>query len=331
MKKLFFAILCLCSIFILSITDIAMAEWGVMTTESEALTAAPQALGDIKPRIIFQRARYATAGVPLRNHQLGTITLSGIPPGSKVLKAYLYWMWASLAAPTPAHTVVNFKRVEPLPGGPMVAAPGALVGTGADPCWLGPSNFVYVSDVTPQVTGAGVYAVVLSAASGASFNGSDPWGLPGPVAPLAEGASLVVVYQNTIEPMGTVRIYDVGLAGNMALGALAYNLVGLPPGGILELWDTIGGDGQIGASRLPSMATEITTIDGSPVAGPGSAYNDSDWNGSDGKPIPQLWDDHGHDIKLKIGAGGFSTVSFTSLPGVPDCWVPAANVTLTSP
>lgn len=330
MKKLFFTVVFSFAIFFIFNSEIVRAEWGAVTTESEALTAAPAVL-DVKPKFTFQQSRYATAGVPLRNHQLGTITLSGVPPGSKVVKAYLYWIWASLAVPTPAHSNVTFKRVEPLPGGPAVPAVGVAIGTGPDPCWIGPSNYVYRADVTPQVTGSGVYAVILSPASGASFDGSDPWGPPGAVAPLAEGASLVVVYQNAIEPMGTVRIYDVGLAGNMAMGALSYNLLGLPPGGTLQLWDTIGGDGQIGSSRLPTLATELTTIDGVPVAGPGSAYNDSDWNGADGKPIPQLWDDHGHDVRLKIGAAGSSLVSFTSLAGVPDCWVPAANVTLTFP
>jgi hypothetical protein len=110
--------------------------------------------------------------------------------------------------------------------------------------------------------------------------------------------------------------------------ALTYDLTDLPVGGTLSLWDTIGGDGQTGFGRLASVGGKTTTIDGVPIAGPGSPYNDSDWNGSDGRPLPQLWDTHGHQVDLPIGASGSVTVGYTS-PG--DCLVPVANITLSYP
>lgn len=315
-----------------------MAEWGMVTTSEEANNAQiVNAVLDVKPSLVYQRTRYDTGGVSLRNQQYGAITIGSIPPDAKVVKAYLYWMWASMAAPVGGlHNQVLFKRISPslFPAGlAMATMTGLPVGSGLDPCWLGGSNYVYRADVTALVAGAGlsgggVYLVALKPGSAGSFDRSDPWGLPGSVAPLAEGASLVVVYQHTTEPMGTVRIYDVGLAGNMFGAVLAYNLTGLPAGGTLSLWDTIGGDGQAGASRLATIASETTTIDLVPVAGPGSPYNDSNWNGSDGRPLPQLWDTHGHDVGLKIGAAGSVAVNFTS---GGDCLVPAANVTLTFP
>jgi len=45
-----------------------------------------------------------------------------------------------------------------------------------------------------------------------------------------------------------------------------------------------------------AFTSEITTIGGPAFAGPGSAYWDSDWNGSSGLPVPELWDDTGPDI-----------------------------------
>lgn len=323
------------SSLILFYAGVTSAEWGLPTTSHEINNSSTLNLGNIKPRGTFTTSRYDTGGVSLRNQKYGTITIGSIPPDSAVVKAYLYWMWASLPAPVAGlHNQVIFKRIDPALG-PTVIVTGVAVGSGADPCWLGNSNYVYRADVTSQVagvglSGGGVYLVGLKPGSAGSFDRSDPWGPPGAIAPLAEGASLVVIYKNDKEAMGTVRIYDVGLAGNMFSTALSYNLVGLPIGGTLSLWDTIGGDGQIGASRLaiPVAATETTTIDLVPVAGPGSTYNDSNWNGSDGRPLPQLWDTHGHKVDLPIGAAGSVAVNFTA---GWDCLVPAANVTLTFP
>ncbi|MBI4714845.1 MAG: hypothetical protein HY760_02720 [Nitrospirae bacterium] len=319
------------------------AEWGMPPATVDGIQNPAVKVEDIKPALAFKQARYDTGGVALRNQQYGTITIGSIPPDSKVVKAYLYWMWASMAAPVGGlHDQVLFKRISPtlMPGGLLMATMvGVSVGSGLDPCWLGSSNYVYRADVTALVAGAGlsgggVYLVGLKPGSAGSFDRSDPWGPPGAVAPLAEGASLVVIYQNGTEAMGTVRLYDVGLAGNMFMDVLDYNLVGLPAGGTLSLWDTIGGDGQVGSSRLaiPLAATETTTLDLVPVAGPvvpgGSTYNDSNWNGSDGRPLPQLWDTHGHRVDLPIGAAGSVAVNFTA---GWDCLVPAANVTLTFP
>lgn len=313
----------------------ARAEFGWADPENHnlAVTAAPDVLGDIQPSFHFKNARYATGGVALRNQQKGTITLSGIPPGSTILSAQLYWAWASLKTPCTKHNSIIFSR-------PIYSWPspfftyfssvmyGTQVGTGADPCWKGDYNFVYRADVTKQVTGSGVYGVSLVLGSAGSVDGSDPWVTV--VPPLAEGAALVVVYSNSKEQMGEVNIYDRGLAGNtFASAGLSYDLVGLPDGGILSLWDTIGADGQVGHGRLAyaSIAQTTTTIDGNLIAGPGSDYNDSDWNGSSGKPLPQLWDVHGHEVDLNI-RGGSVNVTFSS---TLDCLVPVANVTLAFP
>src|SRR6185369_14328488 len=75
----------------------------------------------------------------------------------------------------------------------------------------------------------------------------------------------------------------------------------LAPTGNPILFDAFGADGQIGASRLSNtgtIAAEEVTINGTVISGAGGLDPDSDWNGSSGFPLPQLWDDTGHDISV---------------------------------
>jgi len=100
--------------------------------------------------------------------------------------------------------------------------------------------------------------------------------------------------------------------------------------GTLTLFDNIGADGQQGNSRkaLSGFADEITKINGKVVAGPGSLYNDSDWNGSSARPLPQLWDDTGHDITFATPSGTTSLSITIANKGETsfDCLTPVANV-----
>ena len=148
-----------------------------------------------------------------------------------------------------------------------------------------------------------------------------------------EGASLVIIGTGT----GTQRvlIYDEGLSGVTFAGnpGISYSLH-FPPGitasGKLTLFESIGADGQQGVSRLAvkAVADEQTVINGVHIAGPGSKFNDSDWNGSSARPLPQLWDDVGHDITAATPAGKTSLdVSITNgVQKPPDCMTPVANI-----
>ena len=81
------------------------------------------------------------------------------------------------------------------------------------------------------------------------------------------------------------------------------------------------------AARTSIVAKETTTINGLAVAGPGSAYNDSDWNGSAGYPLPQLWDDTGHNVTAASPRGTTRlNVTFKTNSATPDCLTPVANV-----
>lgn len=46
-----------------------------------------------------------------------------------------------------------------------------------------------------------------------------------------------------------------------------------------------------------------SVFNGHAVTGPGSAYNNSDWNGSAGYPLPRPWDDTGHNITAATPSG----------------------------
>ena len=77
-----------------------------------------------------------------------------------------------------------------------------------------------------------------------------------------------------------------------------------------------------------TLRNETARIDGTLVAGTGSDYNDSDWNGSDGKPLPQLWDTAGHYIagltqtgaviEMAFADGDKASIAFVCLPDTVD-------------
>ena len=130
-----------------------------------------------------------------------------------------------------------------------------------------------------------------------------------------------------------VAIYDVGLSGHTFAGStgISYSLtLPITATGKLTLFESIGADGQQGKSRLAilSAADEATVINGVTIAGPGSILNDGDWNGSSARPLPQLWDDVGHDITAATPAGTTTLDVIIGNGGEtpPDCMTPVANV-----
>lgn len=296
--------------------------------------------------LVFPNTRVAANGVGLRDVASGGIDLVGVPPGSTVVAAYLYWSWISLVTPTPGlHDKMSLARV-PRISAPAVAGPGlglgyvmrpvsyvgTMVGSGADPCWNGGGNFVYRADVTGTVKQGDSYVVWLSPGAAGQQNYRDPWAFPFPTGPHCEGASLVVVYTNTTEFMGTTYIYDSGIAGNMfwASPGTSYSLAGFFHPGAEARWINIGADGQSGAGyqELHSMGLETTFFNGIPIAGPGS-LTDSDWNGAGNKPLALMWDTSGHDVTAMMGFGQTVATIDVNAPApfsVTDCLVPICNV-----
>ncbi|NOT29027.1 MAG: hypothetical protein HOP15_01110 [Planctomycetes bacterium] len=298
--------------------------------------------------LVFPNTRVAANGIGLRDVACGGIDLVGVAPGSTVVAAYLYWTWISLPVPIPGlHDQMSVARVPRIakpglvgPGsGPQLGLvmrplsyPGVLVGSGADPCWNGGGNFVYRADVTSLVTRGDSFMVWLPPGAAGQQNYRDPWAFPFPTGPHCEGASLVVVYTNPNEFMGTTYIYDAGLAGNMFLGSpgMFWNLAGFFHPGNEARWINIGADGQSGAGyqELHAMGLETTFFNGVAIAGPGS-LTDSDWNGAGNKPLALMWDTSGHDVSQILGP--FSNVASIQVVAPPpsvttDCLVPVCNV-----
>jgi len=306
------------------------AVWADKGVNSNPLAAQDvRVLADVSPVVNISGARYQTGGIALRNLAMGAITISGIPAGSTMKGAALYWAFTSLDQPVAGvHNKIQIRRLRPLPMGGNVTVTGTLVGSGADPCWGGGSIWIYRANVTSVVTGAGEYLVTLMPGATGSTAGEDPWG--GVVSPpFAEGASLVAIYRNDTEAMGNVLLYDAGLAGATFSGSLSYNLLS-PVTGTAVRWDMAGEDGQIGGSVAahPGTAFETGFLNATQVYGPGSTIGDSFWNGADGNPLPQLHDTHGIAISEPIGPATPIAVTHNA-PN--DCLTPTFNVLLVMP
>jgi hypothetical protein len=314
----------------LSLTALpAIAGQGFVSPDAAAKVAA-QDSGTIQPSEFFSEGAHVANGASLRNASESTIRLRGLPDNATIEQAILYWDFTSLTTPGFSQSHVLFNSVTPSLPSPLPPAiiPGVLVGSGADPCWFGGANFVYKGDVTFFVKGNGDYRVGLFRGSASATNGADPWGPSAPTAgPLAEGATLVVIYESTVQSEGQVFVFDVGLSGTefIDLSGLTYTLGGLPtPNGKgTSIFTEIGADGQVGRSVTEGITGKTTTLNGAVIAGPGGTNLDSDWDGLDGVPLNQLWDTHSHDVTGKLTA---SPDTVTIGGGGGDCLVTVADV-----
>jgi len=303
----------------------AEGAWGTPAAAGPAATAAaavPASIDvPIRPFIRYAEASYGTGGVALRNRTQGGIHISGVDGATQ--DAYVYWAYIFQTS-APASQVIRVKRLFPLPNA-LATVKGAKIGTGPSPCWGGAGIAVYRGRVPVGVaSGNGMYQVFLPATASGSSSGADPWAGAG-VFSLAEGASMVLVGKGS----AFVALYDAPLAGKTfglsGVEDFTYSLITpVAAPGNQALWDNIGADGQTGISRSGGASNETTTINGVAVAGPGGAVSDSDWDGSSGWPLPQLWDDTGHDI-TKAAPKGTTGLKVT-FHAVADCLTPVANV-----
>ena len=288
-----------------------------------AVTAKFLSLNPIDPFEAYYNASYGTGGIALRNRGSGVLHVSGV--SRPIQDAYLYWaILFNTTQPGKALYKVCLRRIFPNPDFSEVTLEGTLLGIGADPNWGSNGVAVFRAKVPKCIaTGNGAYQVTLAKGASGRTDGGDPWSPPG-VFPLAEGASLVIVGTGGY----TVGIYDAGFtATTFGCPTLTLTYTLNLPGTVITdaLWDNIGADGQAGAGRIdsPPAALETTTINATLIAGPGGVDNDSDWNGSAGLPIPQLWDDTGHDIFSAVSGQTTAIISFDS---TIDCLATVANV-----
>jgi hypothetical protein len=289
-------------------------ELWVATSYVDTAAEAAVSEGFVAAEVYTGQFDHVAAGTGLRNAGFGTIQLRGTPDGAKKKQAFLY-----IAAVCENATCPN-KLAATMDGTVLSLS---LIGTAAQPCWTGTLIGAYRADVTAKVK-AGIDAdyKITQVKSGVK-TGSNPW-QSSTVLPLAEGATLLVIYSHPDLSPGAVYLHHG--ANTPASGTTTYtlDLASATPGTTLR-YTTFGADGQLGGiDSDPSTSVEMTGIGYSgsltSIAGPGTKKNDSDWNGSDGF----LWDTHTHIANGLIPAGVTSyDVRFQA---VLDCIVPVGHV-----
>lgn len=327
------AIACLLVVLIAGASHAAAVDLDAAAACSAAASAAAAPppvtnLGPIPWFQIYNNAQYGSAGVGLRNRRTGAIEMSGVI--APVQAAWIYWAVISQGAAPAAASQIQVQRLAPpAPASANVTLAGVAVGIGPQPCeWNGNRITVFRALIPAAIaTGNGTYKITRLAGGGGLVGGENPWAAP-QVLPLWEGASIVMVGTGT----QTVALYDFGLSGNTfnADGGLAYQLI-LPfaiAAGTEVFFDEIGADGQHGMGRIanPAVSAETTMVQGMPIAGPGSDYNDSDWNGNAGPVIPELWDDAGHRLIVPNATAVLNVGITNGAFGFGDCLTPVANV-----
>ncbi len=249
---------------------------------------------------------YVASGTSLRNRGYGTVYASGIPTGATVRAAYLIW------------TVLGNGEGGSFNDGIFRghSIVGTRVGSGSSPCWPEASQgFTYRSNVTSWVTGNGAYSL-RNFASGRT-DAADPWTSTA-VRPLAEGASLVVVYSKARYPMTRVVLHNGYGMTSSAANALTLNAswgfaASNPVGDVRTTF--IGGDGQ----DAPEPAS---TFNGVPLWQP-------DWDGTD-RPLPRfshgnLWDTDTARVGRLVAPG--QTSATIRVTGGSDCLAWAGQAT----
>lgn len=249
------------------------------------------------------RGDFVAAGCSLRGTGgTGTITVVGIPGGAFVKEALLYWAVLDDVQTAQAGQL-TFSSLSA-----NRAVTGALIGTSAGPCGSTMTTaFVYRADVTPWVTGNGNYTI-----SGAYDSGSVG------VAPVTEGASLVIIYSNLASANRDIVVYDgAGVAnspGSEVSSTLTFFNATAPVTGASICF--IAADGE------PAL-TDSAIVNGLTIAA-------NPFDGSDPAPGVDYWDTD------TFVATGFLTSGATSVTSAiranTDCLVGVATpFSVTSP
>lgn len=296
----------------------ALADKG-MADSAPDLAPAPAAAFSVPPTFTFTGSKHVVNGVALRNKASGWIHLRGVPSGASVAAAYLYWNFSDNLASGPVSSVLF--------NGNLVT--GTRVANNADPCWGLTGNHTYrgvVLNFVPSKLLNQDYEVAMVTPAPVNTGGGNPW-VTLASNPNLEGAALIVVYKHpTLTVNAVVSIYDKlsGTAITTGGGSDAFTLthpsVGLTGPGVFSM---IGADGQRGSGHDNAASGEKTFFNGVQIAGPGGPAGSApstDWDGSAGWPMPQLWDVHTHRVSF---TGTSSLVTYTT---GTDCLVPVALV-----
>lgn len=280
----------------------------------------------VRPFRVREAAAVASGGTALRNLRGGGIRIAGL--AGRAAEAWLYWAVITDGLPPDEVATIMLRREQPTRSVQRTLT-GTEVGQGVTSCWWGGTLItVYRARVPTTVAiGNGSHLVTLPAGVPGATDGSDP--RAGSPMPAYEGASLVVIQDAGAD---TVALYDADFAGRTFTGnggpAVDLALPGAIAGSDHRMrMHLIGADGQDGGGGLAiraDMSGETTSVNGIPVGGPGSARNDSDWNGSAGQPQTKLWDNRAADVTHGKVPGGRRLALAFGQPGGTDCLTPVA-------
>lgn len=283
-------------------------------TKNSAPIFSPQytSLTEVYHSVI--RGDYVANGTSLRNEPWDIITINGIPAGASIEKAFLVWAILNDTL-VPSTIMVNGTLFN-----------GILAGTDVDYCWGVSYSYVFYADVTSVVIGNGVYNISGYPTGLTDF--SDPWITWNP--PLAEGASLIVIYSLPTDPMREIIVligdistesFPVGTPINATIN------INYPIATPVEAKNTwIVADGQ------NTFLYDKALFEGIVVAGPGSSIRvDDAFPGLDHRTGPSscgaLWDTLTIDVSSLVSPG--DTTFIASIQNDPvewDCLGYVANV-----
>jgi hypothetical protein len=263
----------------------------------------------VDPIFKADRVSHVANGVALRNRTRGFIHSRGVPRGSEVVRSFLLWNLSDSQREGADTMPVTFD-------GNLIV--GRKTADNTDPCWGRDGNHSYMADVTDYTDQTGGpnqdYEVTIPFTTDTSTSGQNPWAGSDSSKTLLEGASLVVIFRNELT-QGTLYLFAPP-GDNMFLSNATYFLPS--PGLGNGLFTMIGGDGQRGFGHSNFASNELTFFDGTQIAGPPIAA--SDWDGSDGLTLPQLWDTHTHEVQITAGVSQVDYVQNF------DCLVPVGFV-----
>ena len=192
-----------------------------------------------------------------------SISISGIPSGSTVLGAFLYW---DVVDNYPAGNYASLTFASH-------SITGTLLGgtaSGDDPCYTEEDDGTaptYVAGVTSYVTGNGAYAI------------SEGWTLvPNPDLPFADGLGLVVVYSNPTLPSTVIDLADgFGVTNNVFYSETSTLSLSPAASGTFAQTTYLIGDAQNFYSGDANIQFQGTTVlSNSYYDGPSSSNNPED-------------------------------------------------------
>jgi hypothetical protein len=232
------------------------------------------------------RGGYVANGTCLRNYGYGTIDIN--EAHGTTLKAFLYWVILN-------ETETSDMRMGVFEGQSIT---GTLIANTGDPCWMFSDTgaWVYRADVTSLIKPGIKGAYSLSGFTSGVTDGTNPWALS--TEPLVEGASMVIVYEDTGAPLKNVAIYD----GAVTFSGQSYQTIisGFNAGSNPSAKTTyIVADGQLMGWNGPNNAVWNGIIVGNDVL---RGLDVVDSTGSRDTTDGWLWDTYTTPVNVSPGA-----------------------------